>query len=405
MVSAARPADDAHASTPPSTSSPADPTPARGRAGAGKPPSDRRAAANRANARKSTGPRTAAGRARSRMNALKHGLCARVVLLPGEDWREYQAFEQAFADDLKPLGVIQEMLAGRAAALAWALQRLPDAASDLAERGERRRFGRWFDGRGLGEKFERLRLRDERLGVPPASRDVLDEVFGAELAIARSQGNPAPDDRDAAGIVADALAGDDAFAAVLKLEEHERRLWSALLSVLRALERRQKIDGKAEGGDGGDARDRNEAAHPPERAEDDGPQQGVTDMERAPAAPPAAPDEPTTVPPVATNQTSARPGDPETERAVEGDDGTPDESGASARPDPSRGSAALRDSTTRLSSSKSELAEVRGVAQWSEQQRAPARNEANVEEGLRVGTDEGPDDGGAEARSDDPPPG
>ena len=391
MVSAAHPADHAQASspTPTSTSSTANPTTPGGRTADPQPKSDRRAAANRANARKSTGPRTAAGRARSRMNALKHGLCARVVLLPGEDWREYQAFEKAFADDLKPLGIVQEMLAGRAAALAWALQRLPDAASDLAERGERRRFGRWFDGRGLSHKFDVLFSREGRNGIPYSSREALDEVIGCELAIARSQGNPPPDDRDAAGIVADALAGDDAFAAVLKLEEHERRLWSALLSVLRALERRQKIDGKAEGGDGGDAGDRNEAAPPPERAEDDAPPQGVTDMEQAPAAPPVAPDEPTPVPTVATIDTSDNPADSEVERAVEGDDGTLDESGTSARPDPSRGCAALR----------------HGVAQSSDQQRAPARNEANVEEGPHVGTEEAADDGRDEARSDDPPPG
>jgi hypothetical protein len=37
-------------------------------------PTDRQIAANRANARRSTGPRTAAGRARASRNALRHGL-------------------------------------------------------------------------------------------------------------------------------------------------------------------------------------------------------------------------------------------------------------------------------------------------------------------------------------------
>ena len=44
-----------------------------------------RIAANRANARKSTGPRSEAGKARSRANALKHGLTGAGVALPGED--------------------------------------------------------------------------------------------------------------------------------------------------------------------------------------------------------------------------------------------------------------------------------------------------------------------------------
>ena len=44
-----------------------------------------RLAANRANARKSTGPRTEAGKARSRANAVKHGLTGAGITLPGED--------------------------------------------------------------------------------------------------------------------------------------------------------------------------------------------------------------------------------------------------------------------------------------------------------------------------------
>jgi hypothetical protein len=41
--------------------------------------SERKIAANRQNARKSTGPRTAAGKTRVRRNALRHGLAARIV--------------------------------------------------------------------------------------------------------------------------------------------------------------------------------------------------------------------------------------------------------------------------------------------------------------------------------------
>ena len=48
-------------------------------------PSPARVAANRANAQKSTGPRTEAGKARSRANAVKHGLTGAGVALPGED--------------------------------------------------------------------------------------------------------------------------------------------------------------------------------------------------------------------------------------------------------------------------------------------------------------------------------
>ena len=47
-----------------------------------RPISERKLLANRANARRSTGPRTKAGKAASRRNALKHGILSRLVDLP-----------------------------------------------------------------------------------------------------------------------------------------------------------------------------------------------------------------------------------------------------------------------------------------------------------------------------------
>ena len=44
--------------------------------------------ANRENAKKSTGPRTAEGKARVSLNALKHGLLARDTVLPTEQLGE-----------------------------------------------------------------------------------------------------------------------------------------------------------------------------------------------------------------------------------------------------------------------------------------------------------------------------
>ena len=44
-----------------------------------------RTAANRANAQKSTGPRSAEGKDASRFNALKHGMDAESIIIPGEN--------------------------------------------------------------------------------------------------------------------------------------------------------------------------------------------------------------------------------------------------------------------------------------------------------------------------------
>ncbi|HZS54756.1 MAG TPA: hypothetical protein VFA65_10165 [Bryobacteraceae bacterium] len=64
-------------------------------------------AANRANAQLSTGPRTAAGLAKSSQNAVKSGLTGRTVLLPTDDVEEYARFLAGIQRDLKPLGQVE----------------------------------------------------------------------------------------------------------------------------------------------------------------------------------------------------------------------------------------------------------------------------------------------------------
>jgi hypothetical protein len=55
---------------------------------------DRRVRANRANAAQSTGPRTKAGKAAVRLNALRHGLAAAAHYEPGAD-QEIEALARA----------------------------------------------------------------------------------------------------------------------------------------------------------------------------------------------------------------------------------------------------------------------------------------------------------------------
>jgi len=67
--------------------------------------SDRKLIANRSNARKSTGPRTEAGKAQSRRNALKHGLCAVVIAVPDEDPALFDARLELWDRELNPAGL------------------------------------------------------------------------------------------------------------------------------------------------------------------------------------------------------------------------------------------------------------------------------------------------------------
>src|SRR5690242_17387467 len=72
--------------------------------------SEERLAANRANAQKSTGPKTPEGKAASKMNAFKHGLLSREVLVSGEDEDQLTALHEWFREDLSPVGPREEML-------------------------------------------------------------------------------------------------------------------------------------------------------------------------------------------------------------------------------------------------------------------------------------------------------
>jgi hypothetical protein len=64
--------------------------------------SEAQLAANRANAAHSMGPRTEEGQKRSSLNAMKHGLTGRTVLLPREKKQDYDAFSQEMFNELKP---------------------------------------------------------------------------------------------------------------------------------------------------------------------------------------------------------------------------------------------------------------------------------------------------------------
>ena len=61
-----------------------------------------RADINRANSLKSTGPRTDAGKSRSRMNALTHGMTAKAIVLPDEDPEAYKRHVDGFMNQFKP---------------------------------------------------------------------------------------------------------------------------------------------------------------------------------------------------------------------------------------------------------------------------------------------------------------
>jgi hypothetical protein len=101
-----------------------------------------RIAANRGNALKSTGPRTATGKAAASQNACKHGLFAREALAPGEDETAFEELAARLRQELAPEGAIEEALCARIAGCLWRLRRIVRLESGMfggAEAGSKAR--------------------------------------------------------------------------------------------------------------------------------------------------------------------------------------------------------------------------------------------------------------------------
>ncbi len=104
--------------------------------------------ASRANARKSTGPRTAAGKAASRNNAYKHGMRARSAVAPGEDQAEFDARVAQFRAEFNPRTPTEESLVKQVADASWRRDRLVGIESSLLgepeiDTVELERISRW----------------------------------------------------------------------------------------------------------------------------------------------------------------------------------------------------------------------------------------------------------------------
>src|SRR6266487_1973580 len=85
--------------------------------------------ANRRNALQSTGPKTPEGKAAVRLNALRHGLRARTVVLPGEQPEEFQQLCDDLEVGWRPKSRTEQFYVEQMAASQWKLNRM-----EMAER-------------------------------------------------------------------------------------------------------------------------------------------------------------------------------------------------------------------------------------------------------------------------------
>src|SRR5277367_3727245 len=83
--------------------------------------------ANRRNSRNSTGPRTDAGKSRSKFNAVVHGCRANILVLPTEDFGEYEKEANAWKLSWQPRNPVEEFLVDRVVNLSWLAKRIDRA--------------------------------------------------------------------------------------------------------------------------------------------------------------------------------------------------------------------------------------------------------------------------------------
>jgi hypothetical protein len=95
--------------------------------------STKQVAANRRNALRSTGPRSQAGKARSRLNALKHGAYSAHYLTPDEQDADLYRLKQMYLAHYAPKTELEEYRVLKLAAHDWRLNRCARMEAEILE--------------------------------------------------------------------------------------------------------------------------------------------------------------------------------------------------------------------------------------------------------------------------------
>jgi hypothetical protein len=205
----------------------------RNQENAGAVTSERQKAANQANALHSTGPKTPEGKAAVRLNALRHGLLTRDVVLPGEDADAFEDLWNQVRANLSPVGPIEESLVDRVVNAMWRLQRSERAETAL------------FHWRTQALKANRLAIEARSyeqtidfFGLEPPRITITDEAAHTEAREALARANHELE-RDEVllgrALDVDAKAGD----TLGKLARYERSLERSLFRTLGELHQLQ----------------------------------------------------------------------------------------------------------------------------------------------------------------------
>jgi hypothetical protein len=157
--------------------------------------------ANRRNAQKSTGPKSAEGKARSRLNGTTHGFRSEVVAIPPEDQAGFAASLAGFLEDWKPRTDDRRQLVERAATAAWQARRCVQIETARLTERVNAAFAEW-DAREAAEAatlFDRLATEpNPTLTTLEQSRPGVDRLIAAWSSLRAAATEPngwnSPDD-------------------------------------------------------------------------------------------------------------------------------------------------------------------------------------------------------------------
>ena len=121
-------------------------------------PSKRQIAANRRNSSKSTGPKTAEGKAVSRMNATRHGFTAKHNTLPFENSDEFHAVRDEFLAEHQPATPTELVQVEQMVTAFWRLRRVRATETAFLDREMERNRVNAKDRYGDPGSFDLLAL-------------------------------------------------------------------------------------------------------------------------------------------------------------------------------------------------------------------------------------------------------
>jgi hypothetical protein len=193
-------------------------------------PSAKKTQTNRQNALKSTGPKTPEGKAAVRLNAVRHGLLSREVLLPGEDEGALRELNERLRDELQPVGEMESLLVDRIVTAYWRLRRLGRVEAGI------------FAWELYGELAERAQQEAKSYvsTIADVYKDdhIRDEQKHQE-ALSKAQEMKAKQDAETATLGRTFIRDADQANAFSKLSRYETAIERSLYKALHELQRLQ----------------------------------------------------------------------------------------------------------------------------------------------------------------------